>query len=59
VASIIASLESAFAAVFASLILGEVMTPIQLFGSALLLTGVGVIKLADLRRKAMPALQEA
>ncbi len=59
VANIIVSLEPAFTAVFAYLILGEVMNPVQLFGSALLLTGVGVIKLADLRRGAMPALQEA
>lgn len=59
VANIIVSLEPAFTAVFAYLILGEVMTPIQLVGSALLLTGVGVIKLAELRRGPAPVLREA
>lgn len=49
VANIIVSLEPAFTAVFAFVLLGEVMTPVQMGGSMLLLVGVGVIKLADLR----------
>jgi drug/metabolite transporter (DMT)-like permease len=59
VANIIVSLEPAFTAVFAFLVLGEVMTPVQILGSALLLTGVAVIKLADLRRGPAPVLREA
>lgn len=50
IANIIVSLEPAFTAVFAYLILNEIMTPVQLLGSLLLLTGVAVIKLADLRK---------
>ena len=50
IANIIVSLEPAFTALFAYVVLGEVMTPVQLFGSALLLAGVGMIKLGDLRR---------
>jgi drug/metabolite transporter (DMT)-like permease len=59
VANIIVSLEPAFTAVFAFLVLGEVMTPVQILGSALLLTGVAVIKLADLRRSPARVLREA
>jgi len=50
IANIIVSLEPAFTAIFAFLILGEVLTPVQMLGSALLLSGVAAIKLADLRR---------
>ena len=59
VANIIVSLEPAMTAVFAFLILGEILTPPQLLGSALLLSGVAAIKLADLRRQPMPMVQEA
>jgi drug/metabolite transporter (DMT)-like permease len=59
VANLIVSLEPAFTAVFAFLILGEVLSPVQLLGSALLLCGVAAIKLADLRRPAALGLQEA
>jgi drug/metabolite transporter (DMT)-like permease len=58
VANIIVSLEPLFTAVFAYLLLGETLSPIQLLGSALLLSGVAAIKLADLRRP-MPLPQEA
>ncbi len=59
VANIIVSLEPAFTAVFAFLILGEVLTPVQLLGSALLLAGVAAIKLGDLRKAPLRQLQEA
>ena len=59
IANIIVSLEPAFTAVFAFLVLGEVLTPVQVLGSALLLSGVAAIKLADLRRVPVSALQEA
>ena len=59
IANIIVSLEPAFTAVFAFLVLGEVLTPVQVLGSALLLSGVAAIKLADLRRAPVSALQEA
>jgi len=59
IANIIVSLEPAFTAVFAFLILGEILSPVQLLGSALLLSGVAAIKLADLRRAPVSALQEA
>ncbi len=59
IANIIVSLEPAFTAVFAFLILGEILTPVQVLGSALLLSGVAAIKLADLRRAPVSALQEA
>lgn len=60
VANIIVSLEPAFTALFAYLILNEVMTPVQMGGSLLLLTGVGVIKLADMRRSLpLPIPQKA
>lgn len=58
VANIIVSLEPAFTAVFAFLILGEVLTPVQLLGSALLLAGVAAIKLGDLRKAPLRQLQE-
>lgn len=51
VANILVSLEPAFTSVFAFVLLGEMMTEVQLGGSVLLLSGVAVIKLADLRRK--------
>ncbi|KAF5047964.1 EamA-like transporter family protein [anaerobic digester metagenome] len=59
IANIIVSLEPAFTAVFAFLVLGEILTPVQVLGSALLLSGVAAIKLADLRRAPVSALQEA
>ena len=59
IANIIVSLEPLFTAVFAFLILGEVLSPVQILGSALLLSGVAAIKLADLRRSPVSALQEA
>lgn len=59
IANIIVSLEPLFTAVFAFLILGEVLSPVQILGSALLLSGVAAIKLADLRRAPVSALQEA
>ncbi|WP_051307214.1 DMT family transporter [Desulfomicrobium escambiense] len=59
IANIIVSLEPAFTAVFAFLVLGEILTPVQVLGSALLLSGVAAIKLADLRRAPVAALQEA
>ena len=59
IANIIVSLEPAFTAVFAFLVLGEVLTPVQVLGSALLLSGVAAIKLADLRRPPLPMPQEA
>ncbi len=59
VANIIVSLEPAFTALFAFLILGEVLSPVQALGSALLLSGVAAIKLADLRRTPLPLPQEA
>jgi drug/metabolite transporter (DMT)-like permease len=59
IANIIVSLEPAFTAVFAFLVLGEILTPVQVLGSALLLSGVAAIKLADLRRVPVSALQEA
>ncbi len=58
VANIIVSLEPLFTAIFAFLLLGEVLTPVQFLGSALLLFGVAAIKLADLRRP-LPVPQEA
>lgn len=58
VANIIVSLEPLFTAIFAFLILGEVLTPVQMLGSALLLSGVAAIKLGDLRRR-LPVPQEA
>lgn len=59
IANIIVSLEPAFTAIFAFLILGEVLTPVQLLGSALLLAGVAAIKLNDLRKTPLRQLQEA
>ena len=59
IANIIVSLEPAFTAVFAYLILAEVLTPVQMLGGALLLSGVAAIKLADLRKTALPVPQEA
>jgi drug/metabolite transporter (DMT)-like permease len=59
IANIIVSLEPAFTAVFAFLILGEILSPVQLLGSALLLSGVAAIKLADLRRSPQPVPQKA
>lgn len=59
IANIIVSLEPAFTALFAYLILNEIMTPIQLFGSLLLLTGVAVIKLADVRKAPLRLLRAA
>lgn len=59
IANIIVSLEPAFTAVFAFLVLGEILTPVQVLGSALLLSGVAAIKLADLRRSPPPLPQEA
>lgn len=59
IANIIVSLEPAFTAIFAFLILGEVLTPVQLLGSALLLAGVAAIKLGDLRKAPLRQLQEA
>jgi len=59
IANIIVSLEPAFTAVFAFFILGEMLTPGQLGGSALLLSGVAAIKLGELRRPPIPALQGA
>ncbi|GAB6110562.1 DMT family transporter [Desulfomicrobium salsuginis] len=59
IANIIVSLEPAFTAVFAFLVLGEILTPVQVLGSALLLSGVAAIKLADLRRPSLPVPQEA
>ena len=50
VANIIVSLEPLFTAVLAFMLLGETLSPVQLLGSALLLSGVAAIKLADLRR---------
>ncbi|MDO9583302.1 MAG: DMT family transporter [Desulfomicrobium sp.] len=58
VANIIVSLEPFFTAIFAFFILGEILTPVQMLGSALLLSGVAAIKLADLRRP-LPVPQEA
>ena len=58
VANIIVSLEPLFTAVFAFALLGETLAPVQILGSALLLSGVAAIKLADLRRP-MPVPQEA
>jgi len=58
VANIIVSLEPLFTAVFAFALLGETLAPVQILGSALLLSGVAAIKLADLRRP-MPLPQEA
>lgn len=58
VANIIVSLEPLFTAVFAFLLLGETLSPVQLLGSALLLSGVAAIKLADVRRP-LPMPQEA
>ena len=58
IANIIVSLEPLFTAVFAFLVLGEVLSPVQMLGSALLLFGVAAIKLADLRRP-LPVPQEA
>lgn len=58
VANIIVSLEPLFTAVLAFLVLGEVLTPVQMLGSALLLSGVAAIKLADLRRP-LPVPQAA
>jgi drug/metabolite transporter (DMT)-like permease len=58
VANIIVSLEPLFTAVFAFFLLGETLTPVQLMGSALLLSGMAAIKLGDLRRP-LPVPQEA
>ena len=58
VANIIVSLEPLFTAVLAFMLLGETLSPVQLLGSALLLSGVAAIKLADLRRP-LPVPQEA
>jgi len=58
VANIIVSLEPLFTAILAFMLLGETLTPVQLLGSALLLSGVAAIKLADLRRP-LPVPQEA
>ena len=58
VANIIVSLEPLFTAVFAFLLLGETLTPVQLLGSALLLSGMAAIKFGDLRRP-LPVPQEA
>ncbi|MBE1425558.1 drug/metabolite transporter (DMT)-like permease [Desulfomicrobium macestii] len=58
VANIIVSLEPLFTAVFAFFLLGETLTPVQLLGSALLLSGMAAIKLGDLRRP-LPVPQEA
>jgi drug/metabolite transporter (DMT)-like permease len=59
IANIIVSLEPAFTAVFAFIILGETLSPEQLAGSALLLSGVVAIRLGALRRSPVPVLQEA
>jgi len=47
VANLIATLEPAMTATLAYLLLGEMLTPIQLFGSALILAGVVVIRLNE------------
>ena len=59
VANIIVSLEPVFTAVFAFVILGETLTPVQLAGSLLLLFGVAAIKFSGLRRAPLPVPQEA
>jgi drug/metabolite transporter (DMT)-like permease len=57
IANIIVSLEPAFTAVFAFLVLGEILTPVQVLGSALLLSGVAAIMVADLGGARVSALQ--
>lgn len=52
VASLVVSLEPAFTAVFAFLILGERLTGIQLAGAGLILGGVVVLRLFEGRRPA-------
>ncbi|HSF80406.1 MAG TPA: EamA family transporter [Anaerolineales bacterium] len=47
VANLIATLEPAMTAVSAYLLLGEILTPTQLFGSALILAGVVVLRLSE------------
>lgn len=59
VANIIVSLEPAFTALFAYAVLGEVMSPVQGMGTLLLLAGVALIKVADLRNGPRLVPQEA
>ena len=59
VANIIVSLEPVFTAVFAFVILGETLTPVQMAGSILLLSGVAAIRFSGLRRAPLPMPQEA
>jgi len=50
VASLVVSLEPAFTAVFAFVLLGERLSPVQLFGAAMILGGVAVLRIFDNRR---------
>lgn len=53
VANLIATLEPALTAISAYLLLGEILTPVQLFGSALILAGVVVIRLSEGRNASL------
>jgi drug/metabolite transporter (DMT)-like permease len=57
VANLIATLEPALTAVWAYLLLGERMAPLQLFGSAMIVTGVLLLRVNG--KEAAPAAETA
>lgn len=53
-ASFVGLLEVVCAAVFAWLLLGEALTPLQLLGGGLILAGIGAVRASETRRRPVP-----